>query len=153
LPLAFSCVLCLTAVPGWSTAAPPQETPSESTRSKARPREQDETRLRAMVAEFTKAFNAGDAKALAALCTPDARIVTLSGKAIDAREAIEKAFAASFADHPGQKIEVKTETLRFLGPDAVIEEGLATIAMPSADGGPAAPAEATRYSAAYVKRD
>jgi uncharacterized protein (TIGR02246 family) len=106
-----------------------------------------------MVAEFTKAFNAGDAKALAALCTPDARIVTLSGKAIDGREAIDKEFADSFADHPGQKIELKTETLRFLGSDAAIEEGLATITTPRADGGPAEPAEATRYSAAYVKRD
>ena len=72
---------------------------------------------------------------------------------IEGREAIEKLFAASFEENPGQTIDVKTESLRFLGPDAAIEEGTATITTPRAEGGPTEPAESTRYSAAYVRRE
>jgi uncharacterized protein (TIGR02246 family) len=150
---AVFCVLALTAGICRSWAAPPQDSTAESTRSKARPRDQDEALLRAIVAEFTRAFNAGDARSIATLFTPEARIVTLTGKSIEGREAIEKVFAASFAESPGQTIEVKTESLRFLGPDAAIEEGIATITTPRAEGGPAVPAEGTRYSAAYLRRE
>jgi uncharacterized protein (TIGR02246 family) len=134
----------------WS--APPVEPPA-GTPVHSDSRGQDETILRGLVAEFTRAFNAGDARAVAALFTQDARITTLGGKTIEGRDAIEKVFAGSFENTSGQTIEVKTESLRFLGPDAAIEEGIATISPPRAEGGPAQPAEGTRYSAAYVRRD
>jgi uncharacterized protein (TIGR02246 family) len=126
-------------------AEPPQATGED--------RAADMKALRALVAEFTRAFNAGDAKAMAPLFSSDARMVTLAGRSIDGREAIEKQFAASFEENPGQTIEVKTETVRFLGAESAIEEGTATITSPQTTGQPQGSTETTRYSAAYVKRD
>ena len=109
--------------------------------------------MRALVLEFTRAFNAGDAKAVSALFTDKARVVTMSGRSIEGREAIEKLFAASFQETPGQTIEVKTESVRFLDADAAIEEGTSTVSSPRTAGETKGEKESTRYTAAYVKRD
>jgi len=116
-------------------------------------RADDEQALRALVVEFTRAFNTGDAKAVAPLFCDNARLVTLSGRAVNGRAAIEQLFASSFAEYPGQTIEVKTESLRFLGADSAIEEGTATITSPQTAGDPGGSSETNRYSVAYVKRD
>ncbi len=50
----------------------------------------DETALRGVVDRFTKAFNAGDARAIARLHTPDARVIDLAGEVAEGREAIER---------------------------------------------------------------
>jgi uncharacterized protein (TIGR02246 family) len=113
----------------------------------------DAAALRALLAEFVQAFNSGDAAALAAQFTDKAQIVTLSGQRIEGRAAIQKQFAASFAENPGQTIAVKTEAVRFLGPDAAIEEGTATLTSPPAAGETKGSAEITRYWASYVKQD
>src|SRR5208337_4694403 len=99
-------------------------------------RADDEQALRALVAEFTRAFNAGDVKAVAALFSGDARMVTLTGRVINGRAAIEQLFASSFKEYPGQTIEVKTESLRLLGADSAVEEGTATISCFSLSGDP-----------------
>lgn len=111
----------------------------------------DETAIRALVAEFSRAFNAGDAKAVASLFTENARIATERGKAIEGRSAVEALFASSFEAAPGQTIVLKTENLRLLGPDAAVEDGSATITDPSEEGD--GRARTLRYSAAYVKKD
>jgi uncharacterized protein (TIGR02246 family) len=111
----------------------------------------DEAAIRALVVEFTRAFNAGDAKAVAALFTEGARIATEGGRTVDGRPAVEALFASSFEADPGQTIVVKTESLRLLGPDAAIEEGTATITDPNVEGD--GRTETLRYSAAYVKKD
>lgn len=130
-----------------------QEKAVEPPGTGAEARGQDEAALRALVAEFTKAFNAGDARAVAALFTDKARVVTQSGRSIEGREAIEKLFAASFQETPGQTIEVKTENLRVLNTNAAIEEGTATVTTPPSAGGSQGTTETTRYAVAYVKRD
>ena len=129
-------VFCLLAVVGpvEGLGYTTQDAPADRTQSRTGSREQDEATLRGLVAAFTKAFNAGDAKAISALFSEDARMVTLGGRAVEGREAIEKLFAASFEENPGQTIDVKTESLRFLGPDAAIEEGTATITTPGPRG-------------------
>ena len=52
-----------------------------------------------------------------------------------------------------RRIEVKTESLRFLDADAAIEEGTATVTSPQTAGETQGEKETTRYTAAYVKRD
>lgn len=113
----------------------------------------DEAAIRALVLEFTRAFNAGDAKGVAALFTEKARIATEGGEAVEGRQAVEKLFADSFAASPGQRIVVKTNSLRMLSAEAAIEEGTATITVPSLGDDDDARSETSRYSAAYVKRD
>ncbi len=130
-----------------------QEKVAESLQVAGEVRADDEQALRAVVTESTRAFNAGDVKAVASLFSENARLVTLTGRVVNGRAAIEQLFASSFAEYPGQTIEVKTESLRFLGADSALEEGTATITSPSVPGDPAGSSETNRYSVAYVKRD
>lgn len=109
--------------------------------------------LRGLVTEFTKAFNAGDAKGLAALFTTNARIVTVDGTAIEGRAAIETQFATSLRENPGQTILIKTESLRFLNADAAVEEGTAAVNSGGPPGDSGRSAGSTRYFVTYVKRD
>ena len=130
-----------------------QEKAADPPRATGKVRAGDEQALRALVAEFTRAFNAGEVKAVAALFSSDARMVTLTGRDLNGRAAIEQLFASSFEEYPGQTIEVKTENLRLLGADSAIEEGTATITDPPTPGDPRGSSETNRYSVAYVKRD
>src|SRR5208337_3224360 len=82
------------------------------------------------------------------LFSDDARMVTLTGRTINGRAAIEQLFASSFEEYPGQTIEVKTENLRFLGADSAIEEGTATITSPPIPGDPSGSRCPFRNSAA-----
>ena len=107
----------------------------------------DEAAIRAVVDRFTRAFNAGDARAIARLHTPDARVIDLAGEVIEGREAIEREYTGLFHDNPGATIEIKVDDLHFLGPDAAIEEG--TTRVTPKDGAPIV----NRYSAVDVKRD
>ena len=87
--------------------------------------------------------------------TEQARIATEGGKTVEGRAAVEKLFAASFEANPGQTIAVKTESLRMLGSEAALEEGTATITIPSTaeTEGDSRSLETSGYSAAYVKKD
>lgn len=112
----------------------------------------DEAAVRAVGAEFTRLFNADDAHGLAGLFTEKARIVAVDGTVIDGREAIERQFAAIFAQSPGNTIEIKVESLRFLGSEAAIEEGISTFAARPVEGEPAPPPVSSRYVVGYVKQ-
>jgi uncharacterized protein (TIGR02246 family) len=107
----------------------------------------DEKAIAALVAAYTKAFNAGDAEAAAATYAEDALAVDEQGQRTEGRAAIRDQLAAAFADSPGGKIAVQTTALRFLGPDTAFEEGRTTITPP----GGGAP-EITRFTVVYVKQ-
>jgi uncharacterized protein (TIGR02246 family) len=151
--LAGLCLLAACALTPPARSSRPDEKAATATQATSATRPEDEVALRGVIAEFTRLFNAGDAKGVAALFTTSARVVTSSGQAIDGREMIEKSFAASFQANPGQTIEVKTESVRFLGSDAAIEEGVASVKTSKGPDEPAGPTETTRYSVAYVKRE
>jgi uncharacterized protein (TIGR02246 family) len=105
--------------------------------------------ITALVASFTKAFNAGDAAAAAATFAEDALVVDEDGERTEGRAAIRDRLAASFADSPGSTIVIKEDSLRFLGPDTALEEGRTTITPAGAGAVP----EVTRFTVIYVKRD
>jgi uncharacterized protein (TIGR02246 family) len=110
----------------------------------------DDTKaIAALVASFTKAFNAGDAAAAAATYTEDALVVDEEGERTEGRAALHARLAASFADNPGCKISITVENLRFLGPDTALEEGR-TVLTPAAAG---AVPETSRFTVVYIKRD
>jgi uncharacterized protein (TIGR02246 family) len=115
----------------------------------ARPdRSADEAAIRANVKAFVEAYNAKDSKALAALFTPDGQIVDEQGNVSEGREAIAQAFAQFFADAPKKRIEVKIDSLRFVGADLAVEEGT-TKEILGSDQAP----EFDRYMVLHVKRD
>src|SRR5262249_9350923 len=97
---------------------------------------------------FVKAYNTKDAKAIAALFTPDGQIVDKEGNAAEGREAIEKEFKEIFSEAPEKRSEVNIESLRFGGSDLAIEEGITKKA--DAPGGPP---EYDSYTVLHVKRD
>lgn len=108
----------------------------------------DEAAIRKAVESYVAAFNQGDAKALAAMWSPEAVYTNpLSGAQVVGQAEIEKQFAAIFADAKGAKLEAKTDSLQFVSPSVGIEHGTAKVLVPDQ-----APQE-TEYTAVYVKRD
>lgn len=108
----------------------------------------DEAAIRANVAAFVKAYNDKNAKALAALFTPDGQIVDKEGDATEGREAIERTFAELFADEPQKRIEVTIKSIRFVGSDLAMEEGFTKETMT-----PGEPPEYDGYTVLHVKRE
>ena len=83
----------------------------------------DERAIRASAEAFTRAYNAGDAHALAEQFSKNADVIDGDGVRIRGREAIEQALATTFKDEPGDKIALAIDSLRFISPDVVLEEG------------------------------
>lgn len=116
----------------------------------------DEKAIREAGAAFVRAYNAGDARAIADLFTEDAEAIDEDGRAVQGREAITALFAAVFEDRPGESIEVDVDSLRFLGPDTAKEEGRSRIiparSGPRGEATSLAP-EHGRYTVLYVRQD
>lgn len=77
----------------------------------------DEAAIRANIAAFVRAYNAGDAKTVAALFTPDGLIVDKEEKTSKGRPAIMRTFQDLFAAAPQKRLEVSVESIRFIGSD------------------------------------
>jgi uncharacterized protein (TIGR02246 family) len=109
---------------------------------------EDEAAIRKTVESYVAAYNRGDAKALAAMWSPEAVYTNpLSGEQVVGRAEIEKQFAAIFADTKGAKLEAKTDSVRFVSPNVAVEQGKANVIRP--DQAP----EESEYTAVYLKRD
>ena len=86
-------------------------------------RPEDEKAIRAVGDAFTRAFDAGDAKAVAALYTEDAELIDENGDGSRADRRSRSFYASIFQEGPGATIEISIDSLRFLGPDVAKEEG------------------------------
>lgn len=69
-------------------------------------RQEDEKSIRDVADAFLQAYNAKNAKSLAALFAPAGEIVSETGKSFQGRAAIEREFAAIFQEHPKARIQV-----------------------------------------------
>jgi uncharacterized protein (TIGR02246 family) len=108
----------------------------------------DESNLRQAVAEYVAAFNKGDAKALAALWSPEAVYTDpASGEQVVGREAIKQQFTSIFERDAGAKLTATTESIEFVSPNVAIEKGTAVVEIANAE------PETSQYSAVYVQRD
>src|SRR5437763_9224580 len=76
---------------------------------------------------FIAAFHKGDAGALAAFWVADGDYTIQTGRQLKGREAIEKELAAMFAENKGLKVQVDSESLRFVTADVAIEDGVTTV--------------------------
>jgi uncharacterized protein (TIGR02246 family) len=108
----------------------------------------DETAIRANIAKFVTAYNAQDAKAVAALFTADGQIIDKDGALSEGRAAIEKTFKEIFDAAPQKELEVSVESIRFIGSDLAVEVGT-TKETPAPGEAP----EYDRYTVLHVKRD
>jgi uncharacterized protein (TIGR02246 family) len=125
-----------------------QSDPAQQAASAASGHSADEAAIRANVAQFIKAYNAADAKAVAALFTSDGQTADKEGKVIEGRRNIEQTFAALFAAMPQKNLEVNVESIRFIRPDLAVEVGT-TKETPT----PNEPPEYDRYTVLHIKRD
>ncbi|HEY1859590.1 MAG TPA: SgcJ/EcaC family oxidoreductase, partial [Gemmataceae bacterium] len=130
-----------------ATQAEPADTDDGKTGGKDK-HAADEAAIRANIEAFVKAYNASDAKAIAALFTPDGQLEDKDGDQTEGREAIAKAFADIFKESPKKQIKVIVDTIRFIGNDLAVEVGT-TEETPA----PNEPPEYDRYTVLHVKRD
>jgi len=110
--------------------------------------QQDEKAIRLAAEAFAKAYNAGDAKAIASLFAADGEIVNEEGQSSHGREGIERVFAEIFKEHPKTRMVLAIGSIRFIGPDMAVEDGMATVTH-----APDEPALHSPYSVTYTKQD
>ena len=101
----------------------PAKKPTVRAAASSPPRVADDKILRQSAVEFAEAYNAGDAKKIATQFAPQAEMVDEQGNAIQGRDAIEKAFAAQFAQPSKYKMAIEIDSLRFLSDNLAIEDG------------------------------
>jgi uncharacterized protein (TIGR02246 family) len=132
LPLALACAMTFGNSPAKAADPDPQQIAAITKTAEA----------------FVKAFQNGDAKAVAAFWTPDGDYVDENGRVLKGRKAIEDSFAGLFAAKKGLKVRIDVASVRFLTPDLAIEDGTSTVLAP--DG--SAPSRA-RYTNMLVQKD
>jgi uncharacterized protein (TIGR02246 family) len=149
-PLHVACGFVLLGIcTAWGAQESARKEEAPSTAAKAAGHGGDEEAIAALVASFTRAFNAGDATAAAATFAEDALVVDEQGERTEGRAAIRAQLAAAFADNPGTTIAIQVDALRFLGPDTALEVGRTTITPAGSVGTP----EITRFTVVYIKKD
>lgn len=106
----------------------------------------DEAAIRQTGDTYETAYDAGDAKSIAAHFTADAEYVDEQGNVYQGRAAIEGAMTAYFAENPGCQIEINIDSLRFVSAGVAVEDGTTTVS-PTGDAEPIT----SRYTAVHVK--
>ncbi len=121
------------------TMAMAEETPDQT---------KDEAAVRDTGEAYVKAFNAKDAKKLAAFWSPEAVYTNhLTGEQVVGRDAIAQQFAAIFKTSKELKLDVSVESIQFVSPNVAAEHGVAKFLSAESE------AEEIPYSAVYVRRD
>ena len=83
----------------------------------------DRAEVQKTIDSFAAAFGQGDAKAVAALWTPEGEYISDDGTTIRGRAALEKDYAEFFAKNPNNALEVEVDTIRFPSRDTAVVEG------------------------------
>jgi uncharacterized protein (TIGR02246 family) len=109
-------------------------------------RPEDEAAVRKTSADFTKAIEKGDAKAVAAFWTEQGEYIDDDGTTIRGRADIEAAYAKAFARNNKIRVETTIESIRFPSKDTAIEEGYARSYFRKSDD-----PTASRYSVLYAR--
>jgi uncharacterized protein (TIGR02246 family) len=127
--------------------------PSDTTTAPVAPQEEsvdktaaDEAAIRKNAQAYDAAYNARDAKALAALWSPEAIYADpATGEEIVGRVDLEKYFAAELADND-TTLKVDVTSVDFVSPNVAIERGVAHVISPDGE------VEDSTYSAVHIRR-
>jgi len=125
-----------------------KDTAPAAAAEKPAPEDPREKPVREVLHAFSKAYNAGDAKALAALFAEAATVVDPSGSETEGRAAIGDMYAESLRESPGLKLESDAERVRFLTPDIARVEGRSRVFSPTGSAG-----QFTGFTALVVQSD
>ncbi len=110
-------------------------------------RPQDDQAIREASRSFAKAFESGDAKAVAAFFTEAAEYQDEGSEPVRGRKALADAYEKFFAERKELKVKSETNAVRFLGADTAIEEGTFTVGVKDS------PPITSRFSALYVREN
>jgi uncharacterized protein (TIGR02246 family) len=132
---------------GAPPAAVAKPTAPPAAASAGAPSRADEQAVRQTADAACKAFNAGDAKGLAALFTMDGEIIDTKGNKFRGRARVEQDFAQLFALSPGSQMDISIDSIRFLSPTVALEEGSSTVTDPRDHS-----TDRSRYRAIHVKQ-
>ncbi len=149
IPIVMAVIGGLSVGLGLSQMSVPQSAQSQEAKQVKKPAEATELDgLKASAAAFEKAYNAGDAKAIAAQFTENAEVVDEEGEITQGRASIEARFTELFKENPKARIAVELTSLRRLGPDVAVEDGHSTTTL-----SPDEPGSRSPYTLVHVKRD
>jgi uncharacterized protein (TIGR02246 family) len=107
----------------------------------------DEAAIKKTIDSYVKAFNDGNAKALAEHWTNDGSFMAPTGEELKGREKLEASFKEFLNENKGIKLEVKPVAIYVQSPKEAIEEGVAITTRTDEE------PSLTRYVAAYVKKN
>jgi uncharacterized protein (TIGR02246 family) len=127
-------------------AEPGNASPTKAADVKETKRAPDEAAIRKTTADFIKAVENGDAKAVAASWTEEGEYIGDDGTTIRGRPAIEAAYAKLFAQKKNPKVEITIDSIRFPSGDTAIEEGYAKSYKGSSEN-----PTSSRYSVLHVR--
>jgi uncharacterized protein (TIGR02246 family) len=99
------------------------------------------------VADYVKAYNAGDAKALAQYFTDDAEYTDENGQLTQGRSDIEQLLTDTFSENKGATLDMQTDAVRPLGTDVFQERGETRVTAPDGQ------KRSSGYTAIYTKKD
>jgi uncharacterized protein (TIGR02246 family) len=139
-------LVCVLAAVLASTAAAQQKPNKTTPAGSTNPTEEQAIRL--LGDGFVKAYNAGDAKGVAALFAADGEIVNEAGESVHGQPSIEQVFGEIFQAHPKAKMTVSNLTGRLLNPTTAVEDGTSTVTLPSGQ-----TIEQNRYMVVYLKQN
>ena len=122
-----------------SSACLAEETPSDTSPEKAAVMANDRA--------YETAYAKGDVKALGEFFTEDAEYTTSNGNTLRGRAAIEESTRAAFLGNKGAKLAIALDSVRVLGPEAVLEKGSTTVTTKDGE------TSGELYTAIYVKKD
>lgn len=108
----------------------------------------DEKAIRLTGDTFVKAYANADAKLIADHFTTDAEYIDELGTAHQGREAIERTMTTLFTGHPGGRIEMNIETIKFVSPGVAVEDGSTSFTSSSVT-----EPVYSRYTAIHVKNN
>jgi uncharacterized protein (TIGR02246 family) len=97
---------------------------------------------------FLKAFESGDAKAVASHWTPEGEYTTDDGTTLRGRDAIEKAYTTLFAKKPKFEATFEELSIRFPSKDTAIQEGYFKVRSDKKEAN-----SSSRYSILSVRED
>lgn len=110
--------------------------------------EADKTAIKKAMESFIKAFEKGDAKAVASYWTPEGEYVADDGTKYQGREELEKVYGEFFKNQKNLKVQVEMESLRFPSSSTAVEEGYLKLKK-----GKTGEFVTSKYSVLHVKED
>ncbi|MDB5339049.1 MAG: hypothetical protein JWN70_4668 [Planctomycetaceae bacterium] len=112
----------------------------------------DELAVQDAIKGFADAFNAHDAKVVAARFTELAELENGAGHVTRGNTHILEAFTKLFTEHPKVNLHLEIHSIRFLSSGLAVEEGFSTMTGGGAEGEHSAP-HVDRYTITHVKQE